>query len=130
MGSQNGRVRRNHSAVLKGQILAECAVSGASVARVAMAYGINANIVHGWRKLARERDAAGVVPRPTPAIMPAKAATSVPQFVPVSLTPPAAPPAPADIQIELRRGATALKKITWPITAAENCAAWMRELLR
>ena len=87
------------------------------------------NIVHGWRKLARERDAAAVVPRPTPAIMPAKAATSVPQFVPVSLTPPAAPPTPADIQIELRRGATALK-ITWPITAAENCAAWMRELLR
>ena len=50
MGSQNGRVRRNHSAVLKAQILVECAVSGASVARVAMAYGINANIVHGWRK--------------------------------------------------------------------------------
>ena len=37
--------------------------------------------------------------------------------------------APADIQIELRRGATAVK-ISWPIAAAVDCAAWMRELLR
>ena len=130
MGSQNGRVRRNHSAVLKGQILAECAVSGASVARVAMAYGINANIVHGWRKLARERDAACDRPTPSPAIVPAKLVAGVAQFVPVSLTPTPSPttPAPADIQIELRRGATAMK-ITWPIAAAADCAAWMRELL-
>ena len=35
----------------------------------------------------------------------------------------------SDIQIELRRGATAVK-ITWPIAAAVDCAAWMRELLR
>ena len=33
---------------LKGQIVAECKVSGASVAGVALAHGINANIVHRW----------------------------------------------------------------------------------
>ena len=54
MDTENSRRRRRHSAEQKAQILAECAVPGASVAKVAMAHGINTNIVHGWRKLARE----------------------------------------------------------------------------
>ena len=66
---------------------------------------------------------------PASAIMPAQPATGVLQFVPVSLTPTPSAPTPGDIQIELRRGATAVK-ITWPIAAAADCAAWMRELLR
>ena len=126
-------LRRRHGAQLKALVLQQCAAPGASVAKVAMSHGLNANIVHGWRKLARERDAAGAQPTPSPAIMRAGPATGVQQFVPVSLTPaqslPAPAPAAADIQIELRRGATAMK-ITWPIAAAADCAAWMRELLR
>ena len=122
-------MRRRHGAQLKALVLQQCAVPGASVAKVAMLHGLNANIVHGWRNLARERAAAGVVPTPSLAIVPAKPVAGVPQFVPVSLTPTSSPPTPADIQIELRRGATAMK-ITWPIAAAAECAAWMRELLR
>ena len=132
-------LRRRHSAQLKALVLQQCAAPGASVAKVAMSHGLNANIVHGWRKLARERDAAGARPTPSPVIVPAKPVAGVPQFVPVSLsptssstptpTPTPTPPASVDIQIELRRGATAMK-ITWPITAAADCAAWMRELLR
>ena len=122
-------MRRRHSAQLKALVLEQCAVPGASVAKVAMSHGLNANIVHGWRKLARERDAAGARPIRSPVIVPAKPVAVASQFVPVSLAPTASPPAPADIQIELRRGATAMK-ITWPITAATDCAAWMRELLR
>ena len=34
-----------------------------------------------------------------------------------------------EIRIELQRGATAIK-VTWPSTAAADCAAWLRELLR
>jgi len=90
-------------------------------------------MVHGWRKLAGERGVSAVVPAPSPAIVSAKSAATMLQFVPVSLTPSpsvsAPPPTPADIQIELRRGATGMK-ITWPIAAAAECAAWMRELLR
>ena len=129
MAEEGVVLRRRHSAQLKALVLQQCAVPGASVAKVAMSHGLNANIVHGWRKLARERDAAGVVPTPSLAIMPAKPVAGVPQFVPVSLTPTASPPPPADIQIELRRCATAVK-ITWPIAAAADCATWMRELLR
>jgi transposase len=121
-------LRRRHSAELKALVLEQCAAPGASVAKVAMSHGVNANIVHGWRKLAREREGAAMSP-PSPATLPAKTVASVPQFLPVSMSQTTSPPAPVDIQIELRRGAAALK-ITWPITAAAECAAWMRELLR
>jgi len=88
-------------------------------------------MVHGWRKLARGSDVAVTRPAPSPAVVPAKHAASLPQFVPVKLThtTPTPAPAPADIQIELRRGAMAVK-ITWPVAVAADCAAWMRELLR
>ena len=102
--------RRRHSAELKAQVLSECAQPGASVASVAMSYGINANIVHKWRRLA----AAAPLPMAS--------------FVPVGLPAPTCA-APADIRMELRRGATSMT-ITWPAAAAADCAAWMRELLR
>lgn len=44
------RTRRRHEAGLKQRVLAECAVAGASVAKVAMAHGLNANLVHKWRR--------------------------------------------------------------------------------
>ena len=93
-----------------------------------MSHGVSANVVHGWRKLARERDGIALPP-PSLTTLPAQTAASLPQFVPVSMAQTTPPPAPADIQIELRRGATAMK-IIWPIAAATECAAWMRELLR
>ena len=129
MAEERQVLRRRHSAQLKAMVLEQCAAPGASVAKVAMPHRLNANIVHGWRKLARERDVAAVVPAAIAAAVPAKPAAGMPQFVAVSLTPTPSPPVPPDIQIELRRGATAVK-ITWPIAAAADCADWMRELLR
>ena len=124
--------RRRHSVELRALVLEQCAAPRASVAKVAMSHGLNANMVHGWRKLASERGVSAVVPAPSPAVVPAKLAAAMPQFVPVALTPVTpspSPPTPADIQIELRRGATAVK-ISWPIAAAADCAAWMRGVLR
>lgn len=40
--------RRYYSPELKTQVVAQCQVSGASVAGVALTHGINANIVHRW----------------------------------------------------------------------------------
>ena len=104
--------RRRHSRELKAQILAECAEPGASVARVALTHGINANVVHKWRRLAGGSDASAAAPT----------------FVPVSLPPPVSAPT-ADIRIELRRGATNVA-VMWPVAAAAECAGWMRELLK
>ena len=99
-------VRRRHSAEVKAQVLSECAQRGASVAGVALSHGINANVVHKWRRL------AGAVPLP------------VASFVPVAL-PASTCAASADIRMELRRGAISMT-ITWPAAAAGDCAAWMR----
>jgi transposase len=114
MDTENSRKRRRHGAELKAQILAECAVPGASVAKVAMAHGINANIVHGWRKLARE---AGAV-------------TVSQHFVPVAVAPTADEAADKrSIEVELRRGGITVK-LSWPMSAAMDLSGWMRELLR
>lgn len=129
MGEERVVMRRQHSAQLRARVLEQCAAPGASVAKVAMSHGLNANMVHGWRKSARERDGATLAPR-SPAGLPIKTmAERVPQFVAVSMPQATSAAAPMDIQIELRRGATAMK-ITWPIAAAADCAAWIRELLR
>jgi transposase len=115
MATDKKRDRRNHSPELKAQVLAECDAPGASVAKVAMAHGINANIVHGWRKLARR------------AMLPIAA----PAFVPVRIEPSAplsAPTASPCIDIELRRGALSVR-IAWPLQAAAEVGAWMRVLL-
>jgi transposase len=117
MGSDRPATRRRYSAAVKEQVLAECAVPGASVAKVAMAHGINANVLHRWRQLAREDR--------SPTIEPREAAR---QFVPVTIAAEPATKLP-DIQIQLRRGQTTLT-IAWPASAAAECAAWVRELLR
>ncbi|MDO9091035.1 MAG: transposase [Rubrivivax sp.] len=114
MDTETSRKRRRHSAELKAQILTECAAPGASVAKVAMAHGINANIVHGWRKLARE---AGAV-------------TVSQQFVPVAVATSAVPSSDKQaIEVELRRGAVTVK-LSWPMSSAMDLSGWMRELLR
>jgi transposase len=115
MTSEKTDRRRQYSAAVKAQVVAECDGSGASVAKVAMSHGINANVVHRWRQLARE----GKSP------VPAKTG----EFMPVPLVSPPAVAARADIRVELRRGVTAMT-ITWPTSAAADFALWTRELLR
>jgi transposase len=105
--------RRNYSAQFRTLVLEQCAAPGVSVAKVALSHGMNANVVHRWRQLVRD----GASP------------VSVREFVPVSVSAPALSQDCSDIRIEIRRGATTML-ITWPSAAANECAAWMREMLR
>jgi transposase len=115
MGSERAATRRRYSAEVKARVMAECDAPGASVAKVAMAHGINANILHRWRQLAREGRA--------------QASELSSQFVPVTIAAKTPTATASDIQIQLRRGQTTMT-IAWPISAAADCAAWVRELLR
>ncbi len=115
MEQASGKGRRRHAEELKRRVLAECGRPGASVARVALTHGLNANLVHKWRRLAARESGARAEPRGD-------------VFVPVAVA-PAVSPVPADIRIELRRGGVAINVI-WPLGAAGQCAAWMREILR
>jgi transposase len=91
MNEAKKKTRQRYGTEHKQQILAECAAPGASVASIALSHGINANVVHRWRR----KDGSAL-----PAL-------KAPAFVPVSLPPAACAPAP-DIRIELRRGATSV----------------------
>lgn len=47
-----------------------------------------------------------------------------PKFLPLSLPPPVSAPVVTDIRIELQRGAMTVT-VTWPVSSASKCAAWM-----
>ena len=118
------RRRPTHSDEFKANLVASCMQPGMSMAAVAMAHGINANLLRRW---VREAEMGGTVALRQPlAASQAPTKTSVPAFVPMQLP---APGAALTISIELRRGATAIN-VSWPAEAADACAAWMRELLR
>jgi len=114
MEEAKGQTRRRHDAELKKRVLSQCNEPGASVAQVALAHGLNANLVHKWRRLTESGSRASAAP---------------PQqtFVPLPLAPAAAPT--SDVRVEIRRGATVVT-VNWPTSAASECASWLRELLR
>lgn len=127
--------RRVHGAEFKAQVLADCQLPGASVAAVALAHGLNVNLVRKWlvgRGIKRTGLAAPRTVSRAPLTTAEPAAASL-QFIPVELASAAAAaaevPAQAasDIHIELARGGTQLS-VRWPSTEAASCAAWLREL--
>ena len=115
-----GRRRRIHNAEFKAQAVQASQQPGVSMAAVAMAHGVNANLL---RRRVHERaqppaDAVSASDQPVGFIglpMPGPPASSTPTAEPIC--------------IEVRRGATTIA-LTWPASAADACAAWMRELLR
>ncbi len=115
MQDSQSKTRRRRSADLKAQVLAECAAGTMSVAQVAMAHGLNANLVHKWRRQSR-RAPTRVLAVPSDAFI----ALPVP---PTQVAPP------ADIRITMRRGSTSID-VAWPLAGAAECAAWLRELVR
>ena len=113
------RRRRLHSDEFKANAVAACMQPGISMAAVAMAHGINANLLRRWVQAAQTSP-------PAAAKAPALPASAAPSFLPMQLPSNSAAPG---IRIELRRGATSIA-VTWPAESAAECAAWMRELLR
>ena len=101
----------------KARVVAECEEPGASVAKVALANGLNANMVHTWRRETRTT--------------PASTVPGAGEFVPLALPLPSAPAVAscAPVRIELRQGNMSVS-IAWPVEAASACGAWLRELLK
>ena len=116
------RLRRKHSAEFKTRLIEACSQPGVSSAAIALANGLNANLLRRWINDAERRGSvvtasgAARAPAPRPA----------PEFVPLQLP---APQAQADIRIELHRNGVNVS-IVWPASVAAECATWMRELLR
>jgi transposase-like protein len=90
---------------------------------VALAHGINANIVYRWLRESARQALAG----PPPAFV----AVTLDEPTPtVSAPAPACPPpAQPDIRVEVRR-ADARIVVKWPLAGGAACAAWLSEWLR
>jgi transposase-like protein len=114
-----GRSRRRHSEEFKARLIAECQRPGISMASVAMANGINPNLLRNWVVGKGSRQRAAV-----------PAGEGAPEeFIALPLEVPRPTVVGGEIRIELRRGATTVS-INWPVSSAQECAAWLRSWLR
>jgi transposase len=136
----NSGPRRRHSSELKAKVLAACTEPGASISGVALAHGLNANLVRKWRSgRGTKRGSMAITPATGAAATPALSGLAA-EFVAVEMPVPSksatraavdptgtAPVAEPLIHVELRRGPLHLN-VRWPSAAAEDCRAWLREL--
>lgn len=128
--------RRHHSDELKAKVLAACNEPGASISGIALAHGLNANLVRKWR-CGRGAKRSGMEVMLAAVNRAPRAPIAVaPEFVGLQMPAPpktavlaaaSAPSAQALIQIELRRGPLQLN-VRWPSATAEDCRAWLSEL--
>jgi len=116
------RRRRHHSIFFKAEAVGACLQPGVSIASVALARRLNANLLRRWVQEA-ERGNAPIAIRST-------GSSTVPEgadgFVPVSLS---SHPTESMIQIELRSGAKRVS-LQWPASQARECALLLRALMK
>lgn len=99
--------RRHYSKDFKDRILTACEQPGASVAGVALANGLNANLVHKWRRLAQ----AGTPNTP-----------GKPDFLPIVM------PAPMGSSVHVVTLEVGSVKVHWPLEHIDRSIAWLRAL--
>jgi transposase len=117
--------RRNHSPEFKAQVLGECQHPGASVAAIAVAHGLNPNVVRKWLAGQNLKRMDVAMPATAPRVPPL-------QFVPVELAKPERglvhlPASQPDIRIELERGGLQLT-LQCAASAGPTYAALLRAL--
>jgi transposase-like protein len=119
-----GRSWRRHSAEFKARVIDLARQPGISTAAVALANGLNANMLRRWVKEAGECMPSSAH-KDTAAVVPAFVQLPMPQDVQSAL-PPASTQPPDTISVEIRRGSTTVQA-ELPLDA--RSAAWLREVL-
>jgi len=112
------RLRRQYSTEFRAQVIEAASQPGVSVAAIALANGMNANLLRRWITMAHGREMMmSSVTGTAPAVQ---------GFVPLA-TPSLG--SDRDVRIELSRGSMSIK-VSWPVSAAGACALWVREVMR
>ena len=135
-----GRTRRSFTRAFKAEVAAQCLHSGESLPHIAQQHDISPSLLRNYRQEAG---------RGTTAPSAADAAAAADHFVPLMLASPSSAPAASaatprapgnhqscteranadpGLRIELKRGGTELS-IHWPISHAQDSAAWVRQVL-
>jgi transposase-like protein len=108
--------------MFKAEAIGACQQPGVSIAAVALARGLNANMLRHWVRLAERK--APIAIRPTVSEVSVENAEA---FVPVRLS--SSSSSDGAIRIELRRKGHSVS-IAWPASAARECAMLLRELMK
>ena len=117
-----GRRRGRYSEAFKTQVVTAARQPGVSTAAVALANGLNANLLRRW--ISESESPRAVVRANLAGTTPAQ-----PPFVALQMSPRSQAPEGV-IHIELQRAGTGTTvRIQWPVSAARECAAWVREVL-
>lgn len=120
------RGRRRYTAEFKKQAIEACLQPGVSMASIALANGLNANLLRRW-VTERQEEVAGSVTlahqHPLEIAEP-----SSPGLVPITFAIPEPVPS-GEIKIEIHRSQM-LISVSWPVAQSASCADWLRELLR
>lgn len=113
--------RKRYTQAFKLNLITACAQPGASVARIALDHGLNANMLRRWIRQTQS-----------------KSAQKAPGFValPINTRTPVLPAPPAkhaddaetiQVQIPYRQQSI---NISWPVSQTDRCLALLRELLQ
>ena len=120
---QAGRRRGRYSDEFKRQVVTTCLEPGVSTAAIALANGLNANMLRRWvvESLQGRKSQLTTIAKPP------LTALANSDFIPVKFAPPPSAQG-ADIRIELQHARGAIQ-IHWPMAASNQCAQWLREVL-
>ncbi len=119
------RTKRTYSAETKAELLAACSAPGASIAAVASANGMNANVLHRWLKESSQ-SRQSIATSATAADV---ARPSVPSFIALPLLTKPAEPVQREITVEVRKAGMVMT-VTWPMSAASEFASWSASVLK
>lgn len=126
-----GRSWRRHSAEFKARVIELARQPGTSVAAVALANGLNANMLRRWVHEAAagggaSKVAATCVAPALTSFVQLPMCASEPHAVLESKPAPASAPPPADITVEIHRSGTTVHA---KLPMDDRSAAWLREVL-
>jgi len=140
----NRRTHRTYAPEFKASLVAACHKPGASIAALANANAMNANVLHRWLQENARTGAHNLNThntcntdgsRKSTAKPGAQALTAqLPAFIALPLTPavsePTSPRAHASsIRVEVQRANTTII-VNWPVQDGASCAQWLRECLQ
>ncbi|QDL55774.1 transposase [Rhodoferax aquaticus] len=113
-----GRPQGRYSDEFKRQIMAACKQLGVPTEAVALANGLDANVLRRWISESQTRLLKSDTAKQTMAL----ALQTQTQFIALEIQ--SGDAASANVQIELQRSATTVR-VQWQLVCAAECAAWL-----
>jgi len=116
------RRRRRHTEAFKAQVIEACLQPGVSVAAVALANQLNANMLRIWVKAYRSRRQDDMSEATHD-----RSELATTTLVPVQVEAPASQGG-GEIRIEVRQSQRVVQ-VSWPTSETNQCVRWLKELL-